>query len=373
MLRHLLVLLFLGAVTPAYAWGPLGHRMVAETAALLIADQEEQRGWGPFLFRHRFEMGYYAIVPDALYRTSDGNDGKLEAPTHFFDIDLVLGALPVTKQMRKDLAAIPRDFEGARKHLEAKHGRDVFPGVGTAPWRTEQFQELAWSRFKSVKEVKGTYQTGAKSEGDARLVYEGLYYLGVLSHYTGDSAMPYHATSDWNGWKVGAGGIHFYFENDCVNYLEPGLSTSVLRSARQNGRKWRKEWGADHKEPPAGIMLRMFLDSAEALTRLQKLDHELIVEPSDEKTKKAARRKPYATSCRRLEALIIERLAKASVLTATIWNHILPVTGVDFSRAETLQFADFDLTPPYVKPSFEIPSFLKSGGPAHFPWQNDTH
>jgi hypothetical protein len=50
--------------------------------------------------------------------------------------------------------------------------------------------------------------------------------------------MPYHATTDFNGYARGEGGIHFYFESDCVNALEPGLSKDVLAAARRDRARW---------------------------------------------------------------------------------------------------------------------------------------
>src|SRR5580765_8447992 len=79
------------AVTGARAWGPLGHRIVAETAALLVQDDDPEN-WGTLLARHRFVIGVYSFVPDSRFRHADGRDGKLEAPTHYLNLDDEKGA-----------------------------------------------------------------------------------------------------------------------------------------------------------------------------------------------------------------------------------------------------------------------------------------
>jgi len=42
-------------------------------------------------------------------------------------------------------------------------------------------------------------------------------------------------------------------------------------------------------------------------------------------------------------------LARAAVLTAALWESVLP-SGVDFSNASNLQFSDMQLAPEYVPP-----------------------
>ncbi|NJL26207.1 MAG: hypothetical protein HC902_14330 [Calothrix sp. SM1_5_4] len=47
-----------------WAWGKRGHQIVAETAAHLVAGQPEAR----FLRNHSFDLGYYANVPDVIWK-----------------------------------------------------------------------------------------------------------------------------------------------------------------------------------------------------------------------------------------------------------------------------------------------------------------
>ena len=96
--------------------------------------------------------------------------------------------LPVARLVADDL---PRTWGP----LLARHRFEL----GTLDRRIAQFLELARGPLKDVRAPKGGYVRGAAAEGDASRVYFGLYDLGVTSHYAGDAAMPYHATSDFNG------------------------------------------------------------------------------------------------------------------------------------------------------------------------------
>jgi hypothetical protein len=213
---------------------------------------------------------------------------------------------------------------------------------------------MARAEFSPVREVKGTYQTGAKSEGDAKRIYRGLYYLGLLSHYSGDSTMPYHSASDWNGYESGLGGIHFYFEADCINALEPNLSQAVLEVAQKKRPEWLKDWKADSEKSAVGLMLNELASNMKYLPEIERLDkkHALTGKPSDKGSKAWPKRKTAREGCPKMRPLLIDRLAKASVLTALLWARALPAEGVDFSRASSLTFADFVWQPEYVKPEY---------------------
>jgi hypothetical protein len=354
-------------VQKAWSWGFEGHRLVAETAALLL-QKELAQSWGPLLARHRSEMGYYSILPDSHYRQTDGNQGKTEAPTHFFNVDVATGISDFNSpDIEKAVEGIPRKFSEADAVLSKRVGKKWTETIGSAPWRVEQFQELAYQAFKTVKEIKGGYQTGKMSKGDTKKIYDGLYFLGVLAHYSGDVTVPYHATSDWNGWKVGQGGIHFYFEADCVNALEPLLGPEVLESARKNQSAWLSQWRASSDTTP-GVMMWALLDSGRRLGALNQVDKEkVVIQASSEESKKVfAKRKPAEEACPALRPMLVEALAKASVLTAHFWQQILP-RDTDFTKQSTLLFSDFALSPKYYKPSYKEPSFNPQSQPSPSP------
>jgi hypothetical protein len=289
--------------------------VVAETAALLVQDDLPST-WGPLLARHRFELGVYAFLPDALFRHIDGASGKVEAPTHYLNLDGPGGV-------------------AARE--------------GTVDRRIVQFLELAREELTAVHAPKGGYQRGATAEGDARRVFLGLYDLGVMAHYSGDASMPFHATSDFNGQARGQGGIHFYFESDCVNALEPRLATDVLALARKNRARWLRSWKAGPKRP-AQLVAAVLEDSLAAVPMVCELDRlHAVTKLQAPGSQLNAQRKPAGSGCRALRPLLVDRLARGAVLTATLWASVLP-GDVDFGGASGLQFSDMELTVDYVAP-----------------------
>jgi len=50
-----------------------------------------------------------------------------------------------------------------------------------------------------------------------------------------------------------------------------------------------------------------------------------------------------------MRPVLVERLARGAVLTAFLWESVLP-KAVDFSGASALQFSDMELAPEYVAP-----------------------
>jgi hypothetical protein len=313
-------LLFAASAGPAAAWGDLGHRMVTETAALLV-ERDLPDTWGPLLARHRFQLGYDSFLPDALFRRIDGAQGRLEASTHFLHLDRLAGDPRPSRQF------------------------------GSVPWRTAQLLALARDQVGSVRQVRGGYQSGAAAGGDLKRVHAGLTLLGLMSHYSADAAVPHHATSDWNSDAEGQGGLHYYFESDCVAALEPELSARVLDSALKNRARWLAEWKVDG-QPPAGVVLRLLSDSAEALPGLLALDRRKVVTTlaAPGREADAVRRAPRE-GCRAMRALLVERLAKGAVATAYLWETALP-RDVDFSGGGKLYFSDFEPSPDYVAPDY---------------------
>jgi hypothetical protein len=299
---------------PAFAWGPIGHRTVAETAALLVAD-DQPKGWGALLARHRFELGVYSFLPDALFRHIDGGRGTVEAPTHVLALDA---------------------------------GEQAW-SRGSVDRRISQLLDLARAELAPVRRPAGGYLRGGTAEGDTRRVYVGLYTLGVLAHYSGDTAVPFHATADTNGFALGQGGIHIYFESDCVNALEPGLAADVLARARKHRARWLRDW-AGTSQDPGKLVASVLAESLAAVAKVCDLDRRQAVirlEPAGSTA--LARRRPAAEGCRGMRPVLVDRLARGAVLTAALWESVLP-SGVDFSEASALQFSDMQLAPEYIPP-----------------------
>jgi hypothetical protein len=220
----------------------------------------------------------------------------------------------------------------------------------------EQLQNLANFELQKIREVTGGYLRGESASGDPKRIYQALFYLGVMAHYSGDASVPYHATSDWNGWEKGLGGTHFYFEFDCVNTLEPGLSASVLEEALNNQSLWLEKWNHTASRPNTiALILKMFIDSANAIASLDQIDRDnALLRASDMALNKPAIRKDPKLGCLAFKKLIIERLAKGAVLTSVLWKTVLP-QKVIFNEGNQLQFSDILFNPEFIAPEYDKP------------------
>ena len=304
------------ALNHALAWGPLGHRMVAETAALLV--QQDQPAWGLLFSQNRTVLGSNAILPDSLFRLTDGASSKLEAPTHYFDLDLV------EKTAGKNaIQTLPLSTPPSEK-------------VGSSPWRAEQFSKRAQAKWKD-----GTLD-------------EVFFELGVMSHYTGDAAMPYHAIEDYDGVQTHEKGIHFYFETTCVDDLEPGISSEVLEMAKKNQKSWLSKWKDSLKnkerQTPVGMMLALLKDSESIVPSVSEVDLKKVVTSHGDE---ALKRKSAIDGCPAFRSILIERLAKGAVLTAELWEKTLPPES-KWKDQKKVPFAD-----PLWKSTYPAPDYLR--------------
>ncbi len=313
----------------AAAWAGLGHRVVAENAALLLRDDSPV--WGDFLARHRFEIGTYALYPDDYFRFIDGQKGAREAPTHFFFID-VAGPHPLLDRASEDA-------------LLKKSGHSLSE-IGTAPWRIDQFFNRAKTKLAAAQPLHNGYQPGRSGDPATRALWESLYELGVLAHYTGDALVPYHATHDKNGWDVGLGGNHWYFESNCLDALEPSLAPAALALAKKNKKAWLAEW---KEKDPLPLSFAVYRDTLNAVSEANRIDAQSVtIEKSDAAKQISAKRKTPHDGCPAFRDLLVERLAKASVFTAALWEAALPAEAPP--EALTIQFADVWNDPPFPEP-----------------------
>ena len=349
----------------ARAWGPVGHRMVAETAALIVeknlASRPALSPWGEFLARHRFTLGVYAVMPDTVFKIADAKPTQKESPTHYFDLDYFVTGAGFTPKQRAEVIAIPREYKSAHTLLVQKLGSAAKADeAGSAPWRVKQFLDRGAHHLASVRRLPTGYLRGEATEGETRKIFDALLELGLLSHYSGDASMPFHATSDWNGFADGLGGIHFYFEADCINALEPALAPAVLKLAQKQQATWLKDWGAG-AEGPVGVMLGVLFDSALKIQEVERLDRQFaLVKAAQKGSKVFATRNPAPVACAGMRGLLVERLAKASVLTAWLWQQALPELEVvpeskpqpKVHVANAVLFYDWITSPTYIAPDY---------------------
>jgi hypothetical protein len=91
-------------------------------------------------------------------------------------------------------------------------------------------------------------------------------------------------------------------------------------------------------------------DSLAAVAKVSALDRKNAITKANPLGERIdATRKLATVGCVSMRPLLVERLAKGAVLTAALWESVLPA-GVDFSRAEKLSFSDMEAAPDYPAP-----------------------
>ncbi len=156
----------------APGWWVKGHGTIAEAAAARLPEGV------PAFFRNGGKaLNYLAGEPDRWKNKETAFLRKSEEGNHFLDLeDLDGNAPPATHRY---------DFV---KMLNGELKKDANK-VGTLPYAiVENYERLTTAFYDARKEPE-----------NPAVPMKCLVYGGVMSHYTGDAAMPLHTTRDYDG------------------------------------------------------------------------------------------------------------------------------------------------------------------------------
>ncbi|MBI3268399.1 MAG: hypothetical protein HYZ53_05205 [Planctomycetes bacterium] len=240
----------------AFAWGETGHELVNGGAIGLLPPDLR-----PFFERHRAELVRLANEPDRRKKID-----KAEPPRHFLDMDI--GGSP---------GEYPRKFADAQRRFGAKAAQDQ----GTVPWTIEAMTaELA----------------AAMTAGDEASIVD---VAGRLGHYVGDSFVPLHTTSNYDGQLTGNRGIHKRWEAEMLELFPFDAEMQPWMSP------------AAEVEDPLAFAFDTLLASHAEVRNILDADTEL----------KPLRGTPeyFAKLKEKVGALAARRLGQASTGTASLW------------------------------------------------------
>lgn len=359
-----LVLMQLAVHAPALAWAERGHDLITRAALrhwLSSASEAERPQLAPLLHKEHL-LSHLANIPDIMWRSGDPHNIEQNRTTHYYDleyggVDYRLNAMPQsTAALNQRLAELcQKPPPGYLCPTAENHGQtERATLVGTAPWRIAQLYQgivSEWQRAKSLP-------SGSKEQVAA--IDQGLVYAGILSHFVGDLAQPYHTTRDYDGYETGQGGVHAYFESEIVAALDLGLDQELMLALAQtdplaklidlagNAREQ-----ATAKSAPLQLAFLQVIEGHRALSRLAKLDRDLAVtKPSSlaKGMKIPAERKNPALVAGGFRAIVIERLALGSAVLAQLWRLAWREAGQpDFSRYKSYYYP---LTPAFIAPNY---------------------
>lgn len=356
----LIAALGLGLLTPStsLAWGERGHDLVTRVAVRLLPRLAPGSALAFQMGRKEFMLGHLSNVPDIYWRNLSEAVEKVNAPTHFLDLEYVAPELT--------LAAIPRTPQAAlarMKELCANPPRGYVcptkPGVspdessaGTAPWRVAQLYRL------TVESLKNAAPGG---KADPFAIDKAFLTAGIMSHFVGDLGNPYHATRNYDGWESGQGGIHSYFESAVIASYPLGFEQEVFDAAL-SGKGFARALSRvpeasreSASKDPALLAMALGIDSQSRLESANEMDRRFAVTRAssvgaDGKRLNAERRDASELRAK-FHDLHVERLATAAEVLARLWLAAWEEAGrPDFKGYQSFAYP--------VAPDFMAPDYL---------------
>ncbi len=361
MKKALVLALVMGFVIPrpAAAWGERGHDIVTRVAVRLLAEKVAKGTPLALQFgRKEFMLGHLSNVPDIVWRNQGEAIEKMNAPTHFMDLEylspeVTFATIPRTAteglaRMKELCAAPPTGYVCPAKGDEPLDASSA----GTAPWRTGQLFRMTVENMKA---------SAASPKTDSAALDRAFLTAGVLSHFIGDLGNPYHATRNYDGWETGQGGIHSYFEGGMISSYRLALDQEVFDAAmtgRGLNRTMKQLPQADRpalSRDPVALAMALALDSHSRLEAANALDRKFaLIKPSGngpDGKRVGAERRPVSELRFKFHQLHIERLATAAEVLAQIWF-------LAWEEAGRPDFKDYRSFAYPVAPEFIQPDYL---------------
>ena len=353
------VALIAGLIAPpsASAWGERGHDTITRVAVRLLASRVATGTPMATQFgRKEYMLGHLANIPDILWRNQGPDIERLNAPTHFLDLEpispeLSFKTVPTTAPGLFARMKALCEMKPAGYACLAKADAPLNESsAGTAPWRIAQLYRMTVESLRA-----GT--SGEKT--DSLAIDRAFVTAGIMSHFVGDLGNPYHATANYDGWDTGQGGIHSYFEGTMVAGYPLSLEQGVFNAALA-GRGFERALGqipADQSSlarDPRAIGVALALDSHTRLEAANAIDKKFAVtKPSGvgpDGKRIAAERRDASELRLMYHDLIVERLATAAETLARLWVMAWEDAGKpDFKGYQSFAYP---IAPDFIPPDY---------------------
>ncbi len=345
-----------------YAWGERGHHLITRVAAriLTLSDTKDNPIGESFLAKEHM-LGHLANVPDIVWRSMGDAVEAQNGPTHYLDIEYITtdpstAVLPRTKAemeagMKKLCTAKPKGY----KCPDEKGAEPKADMAGTAPFRILQITTLIQESFQKAAEEQ---KKSAPAESQIKKhLDDAFFYAGILSHFVGDLANPYHTSRDYNGFDINQGGVHAYFESDTVNSFDLGFDMEVYTKAIElkdlavliKFSEQKQKLTTDYLD----IAYAQTKESFSMLKSVQELDLKHAVTKlgnNDKGLKIKAERKPADQVTAYFRPVIRDRLAQGAATLAYLWRQAWENGGKPNLMA--YRSYDYRTTPDFIQPNF---------------------
>jgi hypothetical protein len=214
--RVLPVLLILAWPVPSFAWWVKGHEAVVKAAVLILPSDM------PVFFRAgATALAQGAGDPDRWKNRGASFLRPAESPDHYIDLEDYQGK-PFPEDRYKAIALLYQ--------------------LGARPERTGMLPYALMEHFDRLSVAFYDYR---QNPDDDAVRGKCLVYAGVLSHYTGDAAMPLHTTRDYDGRKQPDGsilqkGIHASIDSFPEKFNLTGEQIARGLAARNEPDPWKR-------------------------------------------------------------------------------------------------------------------------------------
>jgi hypothetical protein len=335
--RLFVLALSLFAAQNSFAWGQRGHATICQVAAKLVQNPYLLS----FLNARGETMGHLCNIPD-IYWKSLGAEGSEGDHAHFINPQNVGLDLNQVPDSIRDYYA----FDKVAEDANAKHKK-----MGSLFWRAQQFYDRAVVAGKLVK--TSPFPNDRKQEQDFNYPYnkktlEFLINLGLLGHFVGDASMPFHTDADYDGYAVGHGGIHSFYEGGCLSWMDFGIIEDVFQRALTFKKNSQMTLLSPVAQPALTMTRSVALAGSADRKQVLALDVVKVASTSASPNGRgeSAKRNSYEQACPAFRPTIVNELALSAQALANLWDLAFTEAGTpNFSRYRSF---DYPFTPDFI-------------------------
>lgn len=351
-MKNFLILAILILTLPqfVFAWGGRGHDSICQAAVHLVKNKELAN----FLKSRPHVMGHLCNIPDIQWRNLDRKITQYGDPNHYVNPEVIGLAV---QDIPTDLNVIVEKYTDEQLDKQDAIGKSdkiasVPTSMGTNWWRADQMVRRGIENGK--KAAVSEAPTNSKQAQDDELpynkaVYEMIISMGIMGHFVGDNAQPFHNTSDYDGYAANQGGIHSYYEEQSVAHLGSDLVNNIVQKAKK-----LKNTKFMSGQSPVEKMRSLAVFSVSEIKAVLKADP--IVKNSTFKLEKGmslktpADRQSAEVGARKFEKLIVEQMGRAALLLASFWDQIYTESGAP--ELKPYRSYRYPLTVDFIMPDY---------------------
>lgn len=285
-MKHITLILVIALLSPCtWAWGRRGHSTTASLAAQLLSKNDPN---GKFLSNHSYDLGYYANVPDFIWKAKP-EIYKIEHSQHYMDLEIF------EREFKKAKDSNP--WNPNRQEFFKKYPK-IPTKAGRSFWRIQELAQKLSEITARLKDKKLSRDEHRRQQG------EWLLTAGILGHYVGDLSQPLHVSEDYDGRNAGQAGIHAWFEDKVVDEIYPHLDNEIFAAAQA---KWPEFQKTNANKTPFELAQDLASESQKNIPELLKID-------------KTTKRAKVSLAAEKYKPMVIDRLTAGVLRLALIWS-----------------------------------------------------